>query len=188
MSLEPHWYSTIYGVLFLAGQALTAYIFVLVLLLLLPTPSPEESEHQTRQDLGNVLLTILITWVYLMFMQFLVIWAGDLPEETSWYLARGAGGWSFVALLLVILDVIVPFVLLLSSRIKSRIRSLALVALLMLVSQFVYAYWLILPAFNSSGAAVNGVALLLPAGICGIWMAAFSYRLQSLRGSPSHEI
>jgi len=189
MSLEPHWYSTIYGVLFLAGQALTAYTFVLVLLMLLPTPSPEESEHQTRQDLGNVLLTILITWVYLMFMEFLVIWAGDLPEETSWYLARGAGGWTFVALLLLVLGVIVPFVLLLSSRIKSRIRSLALVALLMLVAQFVYAYWLILPAFNPSGATVNGIALLLPAGICAIWMAAFTYRLRSLReGSPTHEV
>ena len=167
MSLEPHWYSTIYGVLFLASQALTAYAFVVALLLILPTPAPEESDRQTRQDLGNVLMTILITATYLQFMQFLVIWAGDLPEEISWYLARTAGGWSWVALILIVFSIVVPFVLLLSRGVKSRIRSLGLVALLMLVAQFVYAYWLILPAFDPSGATVDWLALILPAGMAG---------------------
>ncbi len=188
MSLEPHWYSTIYGVLFLATQALTTYAFVIVLLRLLPAPSPEESDRQTRQDLGNVLLTILIATTYLQFMQFLVIWAGDLPEEISWYRARVAGGWSWVALILIILNIVVPFVLLLSRGIKSHILSLAPVAFLILTAQFVYAYWLILPAFNPSGATVDLLSLILPVGIGGIWMAAFIYRLQSmLEGSIAHE-
>ncbi len=180
MSLEPHWYSTIYGVLFLASQALSAYAFVIVLLLFLPTPSPEASDQQTRQDLGNVLLTILITASYLQFMQFLVIWAGDLPDETSWYLARTAGGWSWVALLLIGLNIVVPFLLLLSRRIKSRIRSLALVALLMLIAQYIYVYWLILPAFNANGATVDWLAIILPLGIIAIWIAAFTSRSRAL--------
>ncbi|HVU12339.1 MAG TPA: hypothetical protein VHD90_13735 [Phototrophicaceae bacterium] len=175
MSLEPHWYSTIYGVLFLASQALTAYAFVIVLLLLTPTPAPEASERQTRQDLGNVLLTILITVTYLQFMQFLVIWAGDLPDEITWYVERTADGWSLVALALIVLNIAVPFVLLLSRGIKSRVRSLALVALLILIAQFVYVYWLIVPAF---GAAVDGLTLILPIGMCGLWIAAFAYRLR----------
>ncbi len=183
MSLEPHWYSTIYGVLFLASQAFTAYAFVIVLLLLTPTPAPEVSEQQTRQDLGNVLLTILITVTYLQFMQFLVIWAGDLPDEISWYLERTAGGWSLVALVLIMLNIVVPFVLLLSRQIKSRIRSLALVALLILITQFVYVYWLILPAFN--GGAVDLLALILPIGMCGLWIAAFAYRLRTMAESIS---
>ncbi len=180
MSLEPHWYSTIYGVLFLASQALSAYAFVIVLLLFLPTPSPEASDQQTRQDLGNVLMTILITASYLEFMQFLVIWAGDLPDETSWYLERTVGGWSWVALLLIVANIVIPFLLLLSRRIKSRIRSLALVALLMLVAQYIYIYWLILPAFNPNGATVDGLAIILPLGITAIWIVAFTSRSRAM--------
>jgi hypothetical protein len=176
MSLEPHWYSTIYGVLFLASQALTAYAFVIGLLILTPSPAPEVSEQQLRQDLGNVLLTILITVSYLQFMQFLVIWSGDLPDEITWYLARTAGGWSLIALALIVFDIVVPFVLLLSRTIKRQIRSLALVALLILMGQFAYTYWLILPAFN--GAAIDGLALVLPIGMSGLWIAAFVIRLR----------
>lgn len=186
MSLEPHWYSTIYGVLFIATQALTAYAFALALLLIVPTPAPEPSESQTRQDLGNVLITILIACTYLEFMQFLVIWAGDLPQEISWYLARTAGGWSLIVALLIGLNIVVPFVLLLSFRVKNRIPRLALVALLMLITQFVYSYWLIRPAFN---AAIGWLDLVLPAGMVGAWLAAFVYRLRTIRveGSPVHE-
>ena len=178
MSLEPHWYSTLYGVLFLATQALTAYAFALSFLLLVPTPAPEVSEQQTRQDLGNVLLTVLIASIYLEFMQFLVIWAGDLPEEISWYLARMAGGWSWIVLILIGLNIVVPFVLLLSIRLKNRIPRLALVALLMLIMQFLYAYWLVRPAF---GPTIGWIDLVLPLGISAVWLAVFIYRLQTVR-------
>lgn len=180
MSLEPHWYSTIYGVVFLTTEALTAFAFVLVVFAL-TTPVEAETEGQTRQDFGNVLLTILVAWVYMNFIQFLVIWAGDLTEEIPWYLARSAGGWSGVALGLIIFDFVVPFVLLLSRRIKGHARGLGWVALLMLVAQFVFAYWMIVPAFNRSD--VTSVATLtwqdvvLPVGIAGIWIAAFLFRL-----------
>ena len=110
MSLEPHWYSTIYGVVFLATQALTAYTFVCHAADLTPALGDGKQERQTRQDLGNVLLVILIVTIYLQFMQFFVIWAGDLPEEISWYLARTAGGWLWVALILIALNIVVPFV------------------------------------------------------------------------------
>jgi hypothetical protein len=109
-------------------------------------------------------------------MQFLVIWAGDLPDEIAWYLERTAGGWSLVALALIMLNVVVPFILLLSRGLKSRVLPLALIALLILIAQFVYAYWLILPAFN--GAPVDWLALVLPVGMSGLWIAAFAYRVR----------
>ncbi len=183
MSLEPHWFSTIYGVVFLASQAFTAYAFAVTLLMLMPTPAPEASDRQTRQDLGNVLLAILITWVYLNFMQYLVIWAADEPEEISWFLARSAGGWSVVLLFLIAANIVVPFVLLLSRSIKSRVRSLSLVALLILIAQLVYSYVLVVPAFNPAGATVGWLDLVLPVGILGIWIAAFIARLQAVSES-----
>ncbi len=184
MSLEPHWYSTIYGVVFLATQALTAYTFALIMLRFMRASATENSERQTRQDLGNVLLVILIVTIYLQFMQFLVIWAGDLPDEISWYLARTAGGWLWIALLLILLDVVVPFLFLLSFRVKNSISRLSLVALLMLAMQFVYAYWLILPAF---GSAVSWIDFILPAGMAGVWFAAFIYRLPAVRERAEDE-
>lgn len=173
MSLEPHWYSTIYGVLFVAAQALAGFAFVIVLLAL-TTRVEAETERQTRQDFGNLLLTTLLAWIYLNFMQYLVIWAGDLPDEIAWYLARSAGGWEWVALALILFNAVVPFVLLLSARLKSRARSLGALALLLLAAQFVYWYWLILPAFD---AAVSWIDLVLPVGVAAVWIAVYLVRL-----------
>ena len=165
-----------------------ACAFVVVLLTMLPVSSPGRSDKQTRQDVGNIMLVILIAWVYLNFMQYLVIWAADLPDEISWFLARSAGGWSVVVLILIAANVVAPFILLLSSRIKCELRSLSLVALLILVAQLVYIYWLIVPAFNPSGATVGWLELVLPIGISGIWVAAFAVRLQAVgQSDESHE-
>jgi hypothetical protein len=174
MSLEPHWYSTIYGFLFLSSQALTAFAFGIVLLTLQPTSTYDGIQEQTRLDIGNILLTALLTWVYMTFIQFLVIWSGDLLQEISWYLERVAGGWSVVVLVLLILDGLLPFLLLLSRRIKQHIKSLSLVALLILVAQFVYIYWLIRPAFATS---LGWLDILIPIGVFGVWMAVFLRRL-----------
>ncbi len=180
MSLEPHWYSTIYGVVFLVGQALTAFAFVIVLYALTLRTDEDQLDPQTRQDFGNILIVCLLTAIYMNFMQFLVIWAGDLPEEISWYLARTAGGWSWVALALILFEAVVPFVLLLSSRVKSRARSLGWVALLLLAMQFVYTYWQIIPAFDASGAVLGWLDIVLPIGIVALWIAAFLVRLPSI--------
>jgi hypothetical protein len=181
MSLEPHWYSTIYGFLFLSSQALTAFAFGIVLLTLRPLSAHRGVEEQTRLDIGNILLTALLTWVYMTFIQFLVIWSGDLSQEIPWYLERVAGGWSVVVLVLLILDGLLPFLLLLSRRIKQHVKSLSLVALLILIAQFIYVYWLIRPAFATS---LSWLDIVIPIGIFGIWMAVFLRRLPQIRESP----
>ena len=176
MSLEPDWYSTIYGVVMLATQALTAFAFA-VIVLALTRWDDAKTKPQTRLDFGNILLTILVTWIYLNFIQFLVIWAGDLVDEITWYLARSAGGWKWIALALIVFNGAVPFVLLLANGIKSHTRRLAWVALLLMVAQLVFIYWLILPAFDPSGGGVSWLAFVLPVGIVGIWLAVFFVRL-----------
>jgi len=104
MSLEPHWYSTIYGLMFLIGQVLQALAFVIAVLILLSDREPLRTRltAQHFHDLGNLMLAFTVLWAYLSFSQFLIIWAGNLPEEIPWYLSRLRGGWNVVAVILVL--------------------------------------------------------------------------------------
>src|SRR6185503_1858440 len=98
MSLEPHWYSTIYGILIIGGQVLTAMAFVIPIVVALAANSPRAQifSPSVLHDLGNLLLGFIMLWAYFSFSQFLIIWAGNLPEETPWYLSRLRGGWEWM--------------------------------------------------------------------------------------------
>ena len=104
MSLEPHWFSTIYGAMFLIGQMLESFAFVIALVIVLSQriPFKEYITPQHLHDLGNMMFAFMVLWAYLSFSQFLIIWAGNLPDEIPWYLRRLRGGWGWVALTLVI--------------------------------------------------------------------------------------
>src|SRR5205823_4398645 len=101
-----------------------------------------------RRDLGNLLLAFVMMWAYLSFSQFLLIWSENLPEEIPWYLKRTRGGWLWLALLLVVFQFSLPFLLLLSREIKQDPRRLAVVALLVLVMRYLDVFWWIEPAFS----------------------------------------
>ena len=151
MSLEPRWYSTIYGLmLFMVGQALTAMAFSIAILIWLSDREPLSQVVRPAQfqDLGSFLLTFVMLWAYLEFSQFLIIWGGNLSEEIPWYLRRMQGVWGNVGLLLVILSFFFPFFLLLFRHVKRRTRSLLIVALLVLMMRLVDMYWMVLPAFG----------------------------------------
>src|ERR1700689_336571 len=115
MSLEPRWYSTIYGLLFMVSQALTAMAFSIGVLVWLSDRKPlsEVVRPAQFQDLGSFLLTFVMLWAYLEFSQFLIIWGGNLSEEIPWYIRRMEGIWGSVGLLLVMLSFFLPFFLLL---------------------------------------------------------------------------
>ena len=116
MSLEPHWFSTMYGAMFLVGQVLESFAFVIALVIVLSQRGRRLTQYVTKQhlhDLGNLMFAFMVLWAYLSFSQFLIIWAGNLPDEIPWYLRRLRGGWGWVALSLVIFHFAVPFVLLL---------------------------------------------------------------------------
>src|SRR5215210_3538364 len=99
-------------------------------------------------DLGKLLLAFIMLWAYFSFSQYLIIWSGNIPEETEWYLHRLRGGWGVVGLLLVLLHFALPFVLLLSRDLKRNARTLALVAILVFVMRLIDVLWLIVPEFH----------------------------------------
>ncbi len=120
MSLEPHWFSTIYGVLIIGGQGLSALAFLIVALAWLSRREPLDAVIQPTHfhDLGNLMLAFVMLWAYFSFSQFLIIWSGNLPAEIAWYQHRLDTGWRFIGLLLVVGHFAVPFVLLLSRAVK----------------------------------------------------------------------
>src|SRR4030095_5816318 len=130
MSLEPHWYSTIYGVIFMSGSALTAMCLAIVLAAAAyeGTRMPDAVKPDQFADLGRLLLAFTMLWGYFNFSQFLITWSGNLPEEISWYLARMQGGWRYVTIGLVLIQFVLPFVILLSRDVKRRPATLAIVA------------------------------------------------------------
>src|SRR5262249_7871800 len=132
MSLEPHWYSTIYGAMFGMGQVQSALAFAILTGMLLADRPPLDAPFAgpNRRDPGSLLLAFTMVWAYLELSQFLIIWSGNLPEFVPWYLARLEHGWSYVALALVLLNFALPFVLLLSTDVKRDRRALGGTALL----------------------------------------------------------
>jgi hypothetical protein len=189
MSLEPMWYSTIFGGLFGMGQVLSAYAFCVAVLALLGDSPPLDRvmARENLRDLGSLLLAFVMVWAYLAFSQFLLIWSGNLPEETPWYLARLRGGWSVVALALVLLHFALPFVLLLMADLKRNRKALAGVALLVLAMRVVDVFWLIVPAYQpKAGFTVHPLDLAALLGVGGLWLGVFLWQVRSRPLLPLH--
>jgi hypothetical protein len=183
MSLEPHWFSTIYGVIFMAGGALTAFALVIPFAALLSAHPPVGDLISSDQlsDLGKLMLAFVMLWAYFQFSQFLIIWSGNLPEEITWYLARTRGGWQWIAIALVVFHFALPFVLLLSRRLKRRAASIAYVALFVVAMRFVAVFWLVTPAWEPSRLTVHLLDLAAVLAVGGIWIWLF---IRQLEGYP----
>ncbi len=181
MSLDPHWFSTIFGLLLWTGQGLAAFAFVIAVLAVVSGVEPVASVVSARQfhDLGKLLLAFVMLWAYLAFSQFLIIWAGNLPEEIPWYLERIRGGWGYVALLIAFGHFVLPFVVLLSRDLKRHRALLAKVAIAILLMRLVDIIWLVAPAFPHQGFAVHWMNVVIPAGLFGIWLFLFARQLRS---------
>jgi hypothetical protein len=183
MSLEPHWFSTMYGVIFVVGQALSTLAFAIVASSWLHKREPFRrwlsADH--FHDLGNLMFAFVLLWAYTTFSQFLIIWSGNVSEETPWYLARTRGGWQGAALALALFHFVLPFLLLLWRRIKRNTSVLPWVALLLLAMRFVDVFWLVAPAFHPEGLVVHWLDVVVPIAIGGFWVAFF---VQNLKGRP----
>jgi len=186
MSLEPHWFSTIYGMLFIVGQALATMAFVIAVLTLLGNRKPlsETVTASHFHDLGTLLFAFVMLWAYISFSQFLIIWAGNTREEIPWYLRRFAGGWLWLALLILLFHFALPFLLLLSRTIKSNRRVLAAVAIALLVMRLVDLYWLVIPGLHQQ---INWMDFAAPVGVGGLWGAAFIWNLKRRPLLPLHD-
>ena len=183
MSLQARWISTIYGFIFIAGEVLSAYCFVVVIESILIKYKPVSEFLTTTEihDHGKFMLTFVMVWAYFNFSQLLIIWAGNLPEEISWFLPRMNGGWGAVAMLLVIFQFAVPFALLLSRSLKKNVHQLALVASLLIVMRLVDIFWHVEPALHPHEFHLSWVHFAVIAGMGGLWMAYF---FRNLRARP----
>lgn len=181
MSLEPHWFSSIFGLLFIGGQGIGALAFVIASAVLLfeRMPFARSITAQNFHDLGNLLLAFVMLWAYFAFSQFLIIWSGNLPEEIPWYVHRLQSGWQWIGVALVVFHFAVPFMLLLSRTTKRTGRTLAYVAAGVIVMRLVDLFWLIAPELHQDGLRVHWLDLLAPIGIGGIWLAAFTWQLKA---------
>src|SRR6266508_2087300 len=164
MSLEPHWFSTIYGVLIMGGQGLSAMAFLIVVLVWLARRAPLDRIVIPAHfhDLGNLMLAFVMLWAYFSFSQYLIIWAGNLPAEIAWYLHRLQAGWREIGVALVVFHFAVPFVLLLSRFVKRSASTILRVAAGVLVLRLIDLFWLIAPEFHRDGVSVSWLDAVLP--------------------------
>lgn len=160
MSLEPAWYSTVYGVYVFAGGFLAMLALVAVI-------APRSIGTEQRSAIGKLLLTFSIFWAYIAFSQYLIIWIADVPSEVTWYLSRARASWGIIAIIVAIGQFAIPFVLLLSRTRKRNPRALAAIGAFLLAMHVLDVYWLVMPALHPAGVQpswLDAAALLAVAG------------------------
>ena len=189
MSLETHWYSTMFAVIVIIGQILVAYAFSVVLLSVFrkqPPLSAVISKAQYHQ-LGNLLLAFVMFWTYVAFGQLLIVYSGDKPHELDWYLHRIAGNWKLVVAALGLFHFFIPFYLLLFRAVKKHIAPLTTLAAILFLVHIVAVYWLVMPAFHRGGLVISWLDFTAPLGIGGVWLAFFLSRLRAAPLLPQRD-
>jgi hypothetical protein len=182
-SLFTHWFSTMWGFLFVAGQGLTAMgVTILVVSLLAQFPPMSDAFRTSHlHDLGKLLLMFVMLWAYFAFSQLLIVWSGNLTNEIPWYFARWHGPWAVMGIAIALLQFLIPFLLLLSRALKRNPVALSSVVLLLLAMRMVDLYWVVLPALDRQTIHFSWMQFTAPLGLGGIWTAAF---LRELRRRP----
>jgi hypothetical protein len=179
MSLDPTWSSTIYGLLFVAAWSLSALAFTVAAMATLTKYEPMKLVIAPGyfQDLGKLMLALVMLWSYFAFSQFLITWAGNLPEEISWYLPRTRGGWGALALAVIVLHFAFPFLFLLSRGLKRDPQRLVMVAVLILIMRLVDLIWMIEPNFNRGVFHISWMDVVAPVAFGGLWLKVFTWQL-----------
>ncbi|MDA1044559.1 MAG: hypothetical protein O3C57_04975 [Verrucomicrobia bacterium] len=182
MSIEPHWFSTMYGVRFGAGAALGALSLSVLVLSRLQHIAPMTSVVRSRlsSDLGNLMLAFTMFWAYVTFSEYLIVWSANLPEERFWFSDRMHGGWQFIGISLILLHFFVPFFFLISRNIKKHLNRLARVAMFLLVMRYVDLLWITAPSYHDK-LHLHLLDVVTVAGLLGIW---FTLYLKELSRRP----
>ena len=177
MSIEPEWFSTIYGFIYVAAWSLSALAFVIFVMARLSREEPMRRIVAPLHfhDLGKLLLALVMLWAYFAYSQYLIIWSGNLPEEITWYTARTHGAWGAIIVTIAILHFAAPFLFLLSRDLKRSPGKLVIVAGLILVMRMVDLIWMLAPAFKDHRWIWMDVIALI--GFGGLWLALFTWQL-----------
>jgi hypothetical protein len=191
MSLDPHWGSTIYGLIFIAGQGLSALSFCVIMLTVLTRYSPYREIIKPTQfhDIGKLMMAFVMLFAYFSFSQWLIIWSGNLPEEISWYLNRIRGGWGVVALIIILFHFALPFALLLSRERKRAGSRLIGLGIFLMFMRVVDIYWYVVPNFaHERGHFYLSIwYILVPLGVGGVWLTLFFYNFRQRPLLPLYE-
>jgi len=189
MSIDPSWISTIFGLSFLIGQVLSALAFAIVVerILFRYKPMSELLKPEQVHDHGKFMLAFIMVWAYFSFSQWLIIWAGNLPEEITWYMRRLNGGWGFVGLFLVLFHFAVPFVFLISRPFKRDITRLVWLAVWILLMRYVDLFWIIEPNFSVTF-HLTWLDVVVPIAMGGLWLAFFFRNLSSMPLVPAYDV
>src|SRR5229473_153380 len=189
MSLDPSWVSTIFGLVILIGQVLSAMCFAVAVerILFNYKPMSDMLTPDFVHDHGKWMLAFTMVWAYFNFSQWLIIWAGNLPSEITFYIRRIEGGWGSIGMFLALFGFAGPFAMLLSRPFKRDIRKLVWVAVWMLLIRYLDLFWIIEPNFSKT-LAVTIADIVVPIAIGGIWLWFFFRNLASLPLLPAYDV
>ena len=183
MSLDPHWFSTIFGVLMLGGQGLATMAFTILVLAALVRFEPMNrlARPDVIHDLGKLMFAFVMLWAYFNVSQLLIIWSADLPEEIPFYLERLNGPWRWVSTSLLLLQFALPFLFLLSRDLKRNPQAVKWIAIVILVMRIVDLTWTIAPVFRHEGSTLHWLDFALVLAMGALWLPLF---WRSLAGRP----
>jgi hypothetical protein len=180
LSLDPHWYSTIYGAHYMINGGLSVLAFLLLAMTQVRT-NPVFEEHvpiKAVHDLAKLLFGFTVLWTYASYGQFVIIWSGDVAEFTPWFIRRQNGGWLIFALVLMIFAFAGPFLALLGRRPKRNLSYMGVVAGWILFFRLVDMSWIILPEFHPTINGISWVNMAAPLGLFGVWLSIWVWNMQ----------
>jgi hypothetical protein len=180
MSMNVHWFSTIYGLILLGGQGLTVISLAIISTTLLMKEQPLLGVITKKHlhDLGKLLFMFTLFWTYVSFSQLVIIWSGNLPEEITWYVDRMNGGWEYIGAILLFLQWMLPFLILLSQNIKRNPKTIRFMAIWILCVRLADTIWLVEPNFHSQHLFIDWSDLTAPIGLTGLWAAIYLAQLK----------
>jgi len=189
MSLDPHWFSTIFGVLMIGGSGLSTMAFTILMLAVFVRfqPMAQVATPEKFHDHGKLMFAFVMLWAYFSVSQLLIIWSANLPEEVPFYLERLHGAWYPVSVSLLLFHFAMPFLILLSSNIKKNPNLVKWVALFILFMRVVDAAWMIGPVFRHEGSALSWVDFAVVIGIGGVWLFLFFRSLAGRAMVPARD-
>ncbi|PIE24303.1 MAG: quinol:cytochrome C oxidoreductase [Planctomycetota bacterium] len=195
MTLDPHWFSTIFGVYYFGGSVLAFFAFMILALLIIQKLGllTHMVSREHYHDLGKYLFAFTFFWSYIAFSQYMLIWYGDIPEETGWFLRRQTHGWEIVSLVLVFGHFLIPMLGLVSRHVKRNRATLAFWAVWSIVMHWVDLYWLIVPEMADHSATTHAhwhfapFEALIPLGMLGIFIAGFVWNGLSVSLVPERD-
>ncbi len=189
MSLDPHWYSTMFGPMFVVGPGLGALALTSLLLGLNARRDPFNKfvSPSVTKDLGNMMLTFTMLWAYFNFSQFLIIWNGNLPPTAGYYTARSAQNWNWVGCVLIIGQFFIPFLMLLSPRTKRYPLNLARVAAWLLLMRLIDLYYMVTPMYRTTGPMPFWGDIVALIAVGGLWVTVFCHEVKQAPLYPAHD-